>query len=420
MSFLLDSKRNANKPRWEQGQTIVLLALGMMVLIAAVGLATDAVLIYKTKQDLQRAIDSAALAGAYKLPDKTLASQAAYEFMRLHNFDFDPTSNPLQITFPIYTPPRKALKLVGSVDANLAFMKVFGFAKVKVSAAGEAESAPMDVYLILDLSESMVYDTPKPNPWPPAGFHTCSQWDSNGYYDCIAKYCNTYRKCDPLDTHIKPAAKFFLDQFDAQYDRVGVIAYDTVGVQIIPLSSDFDEVEEAINNLNAFDHQGESTSDCPIYNNNGHHCNKNTNIGDGIMVAHDKIASEGRMDAIWSLVLLTDGRANVYRSCNGCPPDCGSCTTIRSCDECQAATDWAINHAKDTWKRHETVIYTIAYGDLFTHDPQYKDLMIDIADWTDNGVLNGTTNDFWTAPDEAGLRVALKEIAERIYARLIQ
>ncbi|MFZ2096258.1 MAG: VWA domain-containing protein [Anaerolineales bacterium] len=414
MSFLLDSKRNANKRRWEQGQTIVLLALGMMVLIAAVGLATDAILIYKTKQDLQRAIDSAALAAAYKLPDKTLASQAAYEFMRLHNYDFDPTSNPLQITFPVYTPPRKALKLVGTVDANLAFMKVFGFAKVKISAAGEAESAPMDVYLILDLSESMTYDTyytQRPSPKP-------SWWVYQS--DEIAQWCNAHRNCDPLDEHLKPAAKFFIDQFDAQYDRVGVVAYDTVGVQIIPLSSDFVAVKTAIDNLDAFDHQFTSDSSCPIYNNNGHHCNKNTNIGDGIMIAHDKIASEGRLEAIWSIVLETDGRANVYRNCNGCPPDCGSCTIVRSCDECQAATDWAINHAKDTWKRHETVIYTIAYGDLFTQDPQYKDLMIDIADWTDNGVLNGTTNDFWTAPDEDSLRVALKEIAERIYARLIQ
>ena len=42
----------------------------MLALIAAVGLATDATLIYKTKQDLQRAIDAAALAAAYKLPNQ--------------------------------------------------------------------------------------------------------------------------------------------------------------------------------------------------------------------------------------------------------------------------------------------------------------------------------------------------------------
>jgi len=46
--------------------------------------------------------------------------------------------------------------------------------------------------------------------------------------------------------------------------------------------------------------------------------------------------------------------------------------------------------------------------------------MIDIADITDNGDVDGDTDNFWAAPDEAGLRDALAEIAERIYTRLLR
>jgi len=306
-------------------------------------------------------------------------------------------------------------------------MSVIGIHTAQIEAFGEAESARLDVYLIFDLSQSMVYDlTIKPNPWPtswPAGFPTCrsSEWDPYpNSADCVAKYCNAFRKCDPLDVHIKPAAEYFVDMLDPQFDRVGVVSYDQYGVHVLGLTNDFNAVKDAIENLNAFDHQGSPGSACPKTNPSG--CYKNTNIGDGIMMAHNGIALEGRKDAIWSMILMTDGRANVYRRCTGCPPSCGAigCQTLYLCDECNNAENWAINNAKDTWTRHETAIYTIAYSDLFFTNPSYRSLMIDIADWTDNGTLDGTTQDFWAVPDEDGLRAALAEIAERIYSRLLR
>jgi len=411
-------KKNRYNHQRERGQSIVLIAMSMLALIAAIGLATDATLIYKTKQDLQRAIDAAALAAAYKLPNQDVANQAAYEFTRLHGYNFDPSSNPLQISFPVYNPPRKAVSVSGSTQAEFTFLRFLGFTTMTVSAEGEGESAPLDVYLVLDLSQSMVYDTSRPANWPVGAVGGCSNWDNT---DCKARYCNLNRVCDPLDVRIKPAAKYFVDQFDSRYDRVGVVVYHQYGTKVIGLSNDFTAVKAAIDGLNAFDHQEGPASACPNTNPAG--CNKNTNIGDGIMVAHQEIGIEGRLDAIWSMVLLTDGKANVYRSCSGCPPSCGAvaCQTLRLCNECSAAEDWALNNARDTWNRHEIVIYTIAYGSEFTANPSYKDLLIDIADWTDNGVYNGgTTENFWQAPGASQLRAALLEIAQRIYGRLIR
>jgi hypothetical protein len=405
-------QKTTQKPtQHERGQAIVLIALGLVVLIAAVGLATDATLIYKAKRDLQRTLDSSALAAAYKLPDQIAAKQAANEFARLHGYNT--STNPLHFDFPSFDPPRKAVNVQGSTVVNFAFLSILGFHTMTVTASGEAEAAPMDVYLVFDLSESMTYDTYYS---PPSPLPACS-WDYQS--DCVATWCNENRKCDPLDIHFKPAAKFFIDQLHYQYDRVGIVAYTQFGTKIIGLTNDFNAVKEAIDDLDAFDHQGGSASLCPNTNPAG--CNKQTNIGDGIMYAHNNLASEGRQDAIWSIVLETDGKANVYRSCSGCPPSCGagSCNTLYLCNECTNAETWAINNAKDTWTRHETVIYTIAFGDTST-DPDYQALLKTIADCTDDGNCSNGTNNFWAAPDEGSLRVAFAEIAQRIYSRLIR
>jgi len=438
-------KKNRHRSQRERGQVIVLVALGMVALIAVIGLATDAAMIYKTKQDLQRAVDSAALAGAYKLPKKADAIQTTSEFMRLHGYDRTPcgtdpllptctkTQPYLEITFPNEA-VQKLVHVEASTDAVYFFLRILGFNKMTVSAVGEGEGAPMDVYLILDLSESMTYDTydrGAPNPWP-AGFPSCTWADQS---DCVAQYCNwakgnpdgtppvpikdANRICDPLDMKVKPAAKFFIDQLDARYDRVGVVVYDQFGTKIIGLSNNFPAVKAAIDDLAGFAKQ--ETSGCPNTSPAG--CNKQTNIGDGIMVAHANIATEGRIDAIWSMVLLTDGKANVYRSCSGCPPTCSAsaCSTLHLCNECGEAGTWATDNAQDTWKRHETTIYTIAYG---TKSPGFETLMIQIADLTDNGYddnsTTATTGNFWAAPDPASLQNAFLEIASRIYARLLK
>jgi hypothetical protein len=236
-----------------------------------------------------------------------------------------------------------------------------------------------------------------------------------------------------LDKSIKPAAKFFVDQLDPRYDRVGLVTYSITGTQVIPLSANFSAVKIAIDGMDAFDRQEKDTSDCPRYNasgglNGSPACNKQTNIGDGIMVAHNNIAllydpiaktGGGRMDSIWSMVLLSDGKANVFRSCSGCPPGCGdsACQKIYSCDECQNAINWSTANATDTWTRNETTIYTIAYGTT-SNDPDYQATLIKIADLTDG--LPSPTDNFFAAPTGAALQNDFYIIAQRIYARLLQ
>lgn len=437
-----------SRPGREGGQTIIIVALALIALIAFVGLATDVALVYVAKNHLQRAIDAAALAAANKLPDQAEAEAAAYQFTRLHGYTFSPGGNPLDIAFPTSDPPRKIAAVTGTVEVDLAFLKVIGWRTATVNANGVGESAPLDVYLVLDLSNSMVYDTPRPSWWnndsyraqvcPQTGcpLNLCTQGDDSSWNQCRAYYCNhegvltppapnppfsKSRNCDPLDVHIKDSAKYFVDQLDPTYDRVGVIRYDRWGweppQQSVALTNDFDAVKAAIDNLDAFEPYSVLC----------------TNIGDGILFANHQLSLPappggvgGRVDSVWSIVLMTDGRANMYRDCPGCPDNCASCP-FQDCvpwtGSCANADLWAEKNAWSSWNNHKVVIYTIGYGEQFVINPSYQRLLRRIADITDNGVLDspeGSTENFWGVPDEAGLRQAFAEIAERIYTRLVR
>ncbi len=430
--------KNDQKHKSDKGQAFVFIALGMVALIAVIGLATDATMIYKTKQDLQRAVDSASLACAYKLPNQTTAAQAANEFVRLHGYNMTITT--LQITFPNID-IKKVCHVEGTTTASYYFLRILGFNSMVVNAMGESEAAPMDIYLILDLSESMTYGT--------ANRHGCAAQS-----DCLAKRCNLDRDCDPLDTDIKPAAKFFVDQLDERYDRVGLVTFNQMGVEVIGLTNDFDGpngVKAKIDTLNAFSNQ--EANNCvgtkikpgdPLNSASNRFCAKQTNLGDGVLFARSGIADHGRIDAVWSMILLTDGKANAYRNCDGpgcitntndphcreqsscCPPNCGTdkpaCSTAWLCSECTEAETWAMNNAFVSWHLNETVIYTIAYGQNWS---QYQDLLIRISDWTDNGLLDGSQHgqadgNFFAAPDGATLQADFQEIAKRIYSRLLR
>ncbi len=174
-----------------------------------------------------------------------------------------------------------------------------------------------------------------------------------------------------MDGHIKPAAYSFIDKLSPTFDRIGLVTFDQNGDFHVSLTNNFASVKTAIANLEAWSGGGMST-----------------NTGDGIMISHDHLASEGRMDAIWSIVLMSDGRANTYRSgtgCSACPPNCGTCTAVTQCSYCQSSIDWALAHARDTYTLHETVIYTIGFGDEVASYSSASGLLRNIADYSDNG-----------------------------------
>ncbi len=150
----------------EKGQVIILLAVGFLAFLAFLGLAVDVTMLYVTQENLQTSVDAAALAAANKLPDQSKAITTAYTYMRLNNYTYDPSSNPLTITFPsLYACPKSDLCQCCINAYPYTFLQLFGWHTTPVSATGEGESAPLDLYLVLDLSSSMVFDTAQPANW---------------------------------------------------------------------------------------------------------------------------------------------------------------------------------------------------------------------------------------------------------------
>ena len=66
----------AGEHEHERGQILVLLALAMVGLLVAAGLATDAGILFVRRGQLDRAVDAAALAGVTRLNSSTDAAQA--------------------------------------------------------------------------------------------------------------------------------------------------------------------------------------------------------------------------------------------------------------------------------------------------------------------------------------------------------
>jgi hypothetical protein len=429
-----DSRRQKAINPWrdeERGQTIVLIAFALIALVAFTGLTTDVALIYAAQRHLQRAVDAAALGAAHKLPHEAEARTAAYQYMALHGYSFHPEGNALTIAFPEFDPPRKVASVAGSIDVDLAFLRVIGLDQARVTVEGVGEAAPLDIYLVLDVSASMWYDTCDLGPpacWNlgpddhcrPAGCQS-TDWLCPDHTSgtCVARYCNQHKDCtepghvccDPLDRHIRPAISYFLDILTpaagvqtSDYDQVGLVIYDRVAQHLVSLTKDLQAVETAVNSQDAY--EGGSS----------------TNIGDAIALAHQHLSTEGRMDSVWSMILLTDGAPTFGRDCDGCALE--ECLADDASDN--VCKRWARATAQTSWDNHEITIYTICYGDRCTDNGAYahvKVLMRQIADITDNGVLddpNGVSDNYWLVPDESGLNSTFREIADRIFTRLLR
>ena len=89
----------------------------------------------------------------------------------------------------------------------------------------------------------------------------------------------------------KNAAKTFVDMLDLSpdHDRVGVVSFETAAHLSHALSSDGTSVKGAIDGLSTAGY---------------------TNIGDGIKRANQELTANGRTDAAWIAILLTDGLPN--------------------------------------------------------------------------------------------------------------
>jgi Flp pilus assembly protein TadG len=352
--------------RGERGQALVLVAVAFLILLAFVGLTTDVGQLFIFMGHLRRAADAASLAAAAQYREgRTVAEMtaAARQVMDLNGVD--PSRYTIRVdtceTSPsdsqlCTTPKRKLVRVTSDLTVPMSFLRLVGISNFPISATSIGEAASLDVVLVIDISESMVWDAaPGSSMRDP---HECNYTDPTG--------SDGYKgECQPFEEVKKAAISFvnrilnkapgleedrlqivtFANGWDANLDRG--THYRFVAGSSPRWTSNRDEALATINDLivydppACFDPRNDPTGTinwfygpCRFYNPDNSYAYLDclscrwdmwpdpkparddwsalttTNIGGSLLLAGNMFAVDTREDALWVVVLLTDGMAN--------------------------------------------------------------------------------------------------------------
>jgi Flp pilus assembly protein TadG len=212
--------------RGQNGQVLVFLALSMVVLLGITGLAIDAGVAYGVKAKLSSAVDAAALAAADATGNNSndyAAAKAAGAERFNANFrsgylDSSVASAPAINVLPNTPNPGEIqVTVTASATAPTTFMQVLGLNKVNASATAQTVKKDLDMVFVIDNTGSL---------------------DTGG-----------------VPAALKAAAKSFVDRFNPDSDRVGLIKFaygSVVSDPIRTLQRGFDKsaIENDIDHMN--------------------------------------------------------------------------------------------------------------------------------------------------------------------------
>jgi hypothetical protein len=259
--------------RSQTGQSVILLAIAMIALIAFVGLVTDISLLFVRFSTLRRAVDAAAIAAAGQIRegrDHMDLIYTAYEFTNLYGIGVDDINEIFVETCDTNpgdpelctSPRRKLVRITGQISSPTTFLRLIGWETVRLEATSTAEAAVLDVALLLDTSESMSKETcyngvgsssmdctglndyeyfqattgmsAPDHGYIHRGFSWGDSWndqnwgkycndpDNDGYYDDLV--------CQPFQ-QVRQAAASFINRLDfVRGDRVVVITFDRYAI----------------------------------------------------------------------------------------------------------------------------------------------------------------------------------------------
>jgi hypothetical protein len=207
-SLLQRASEKLQRP--QRGQSLVIVILAMIGILALVGLSIDLGLVYVERVRAGRAADAAALAAVVELPAETAAHERAKVYLRDNGYDPDAPNVRLIIDGAYVSgPPEENAKTILWVDtafsrpaggvANrirvrvkrwvpMTFLQFIGFDSLPVEGSAEAENINnLDVVIVYDKSGSMEYDTLCYGCWDPWGTDVpgTSEGDCNEPDGCL-------------------------------------------------------------------------------------------------------------------------------------------------------------------------------------------------------------------------------------------
>lgn len=180
-------------PRRQRGAVAIMAALGMLVLLALVGLVIDGGLAYLVRARLDAAVDSAALAGARAVPNGDTPAQqiasaqaAAADFFAANMPSNYMLSQPqLQSTNVTFNGGMAIVDVRAQAPMPLSLMRVLGFSSLTPTSYAQTIRQDLDMAFVVDTSGSLSSSGPA----------------------------------------VRTAAKTFLNQFNVTQDRVAMIHF---------------------------------------------------------------------------------------------------------------------------------------------------------------------------------------------------
>ena len=281
--------------RQEFGQGLVLAALAMVVILGFAAMAVDVGYWYSQRGEVQKAVDAAALAGAWELPDDYAAAEAKTREYLVKNGVDEAEGDTISITFRCTSTYLVACNpstnhwdtIVVEVErsAEAWFARIFGIEHAMIrdvraagcnGPCGGAAFAPVDVVQILDRTGSMTMGG------------------------------------SPKLANAKAGARALLEYFESSLQRVGLGVLPASaswgnpcptgdpGVWLpVNLSDDYQNPDGTLNESSRL----VSTIDC--LQSNGY-----TNLGSPMKAATEELVTNGRPGEKWGIILLSDGAAN--------------------------------------------------------------------------------------------------------------
>ncbi len=483
----------------QRGQALLLLALAFVGLAAFIGLTVDAGILFAQIGHLRRAVDAASLGAAQQFRRGTTPAElesSAEEYLSLNSLSpataevyvcdltgSYPANHDPNLCPPVGEPPRKFVRVVGYLPVQFAFLPIVGWDSLTIRAEAISEAAALDLVLAIDTSESMAYDAAcddgdDDDAWAEINLgggaadgvaDDCGGGQVGSFSDDYLRdpdNCNPVNECHPFE-EVRAAANFLASRLNFPYDRMAVVTFDQSSPSPPPLELDTGTsqaaVTAAVNALTIFKLPG-----CAGYPPDPSGCTS-TNTADGLIVSGNQFGLHGRDEAVWIVIVLSDGAANAGTDSGGnwiCPGAAGAPTWLQpfcrdevfevgpgayGTDAEDAAVEAALfvgcpdslspQPAGCPAPGQDAVIFTIGLGDLVTNstacDPFYggscePDQGEKLLRWIaglgedanpDNPYCAGApvgTNcgNYYFSPTGSGLLPVFEDIASRIFTRI--
>ncbi len=305
--------------------------MSFIVLLGFVGLSIDLGRIFVAMGSLRRAVDAASLGAASQFREgrgiEQMTAMAA-QIMNMNGVTPDSVlvedcPHALVANDPVLcvTPRHKLVRVTASVAVPMAFLRVININSFSISSNAVSEAASLDVVLVIDVSESMSSD------------NTGNGRDPGR--------CNDTQTCQPFEK-VRGAANAFVDRVldledEQESDRIAIVYFSNgwqsgaTAVVSPGWITDAETAHARVNTLSVYEppdcdtHPAIGTCishdasggflgiNCPVYEtsspNDPSSCTT-TNIGGALRLAGNMFATESRPEALWVVILLTDGAAN--------------------------------------------------------------------------------------------------------------